>query len=128
MTGFFFFFFFSSRRRHTRLTCVWSSDVCSSDLIGRESLSTLFEAEIPSVIYAVFEEMAIGAFRIRINNRKVLKGILRHFDVPEDRSAEVLRALDKIDKEDERTILAELEAQGLAAKAARELYGVIGAK
>src|SRR5580698_6072795 len=29
---FIFFFFFSSRRRHTRLTCDWSSDVCSSDL------------------------------------------------------------------------------------------------
>src|SRR6266480_5769599 len=29
---FYFFFFFSSRRRHTRLTCDWSSDVCSSDL------------------------------------------------------------------------------------------------
>src|SRR4051812_44840967 len=28
------FFFFSSRRRHTRLTCDWSSDVCSSDLAG----------------------------------------------------------------------------------------------
>src|SRR6266480_6689068 len=26
-------FFFSSRRRHPRLTCDWSSDVCSSDLI-----------------------------------------------------------------------------------------------
>src|SRR4051812_49451306 len=25
-------FFFSSRRRHTRLSCDWSSDVCSSDL------------------------------------------------------------------------------------------------
>src|SRR5690242_12483341 len=25
-------FFFSSSRRHTRLTCDWSSDVCSSDL------------------------------------------------------------------------------------------------
>src|SRR5690242_12194065 len=27
------YFFFSSRRRHTRLTCDWSSDVCSSDLL-----------------------------------------------------------------------------------------------
>src|SRR6266480_959142 len=27
------FFFFSSRRRHTRLTCDWSSDVYSSDLV-----------------------------------------------------------------------------------------------
>src|SRR6267142_3959221 len=32
----FFFFFFSSRRRHTRLTCDWSSDVCSSDLVRDE--------------------------------------------------------------------------------------------
>src|SRR5438477_6853378 len=31
-------FFFSSRRRHTRLTCDWSSDVCSSDL-GLASVS-----------------------------------------------------------------------------------------
>src|SRR6267142_4416086 len=32
MSCLFIFFFFSSRRRHTRLTCDWSSDVCSSDL------------------------------------------------------------------------------------------------
>src|SRR5713101_5595062 len=32
-----FFFFFSSRRRHTRLTCDWSSDVCSSDLFDSQS-------------------------------------------------------------------------------------------
>src|SRR5690349_24189871 len=30
----FFFFFFSSRRRHTRSLRDWSSDVCSSDLVG----------------------------------------------------------------------------------------------
>src|SRR5207248_4455004 len=30
----FFFFFFSSRRRHTRSYGDWSSDVCSSDLVG----------------------------------------------------------------------------------------------
>src|SRR3712207_7006630 len=30
----FFFFFFSSRRRHTRYWRDWSSDVCSSDLVG----------------------------------------------------------------------------------------------
>src|SRR3954464_5981174 len=30
-------FFFSSRRRHTRLSCDWSSDVCSSDLMRRHT-------------------------------------------------------------------------------------------
>src|SRR5690242_20778372 len=33
MCAILFFFFFSSRRRHTRLTCDWSLDVCSSDLL-----------------------------------------------------------------------------------------------
>src|SRR3989344_699067 len=33
-------FFFSSRRRHTRLTCDWSSDVCSSDLKDCNSQNT----------------------------------------------------------------------------------------
>src|SRR5438034_3507264 len=37
-------FFFSSRRRHTRSLCDWSSDVCSSDLLGlRESRHDLDE-------------------------------------------------------------------------------------
>src|SRR2546422_5511220 len=30
-----FWFFFSSRRRHTRCSRDWSSDVCSSDLVGK---------------------------------------------------------------------------------------------
>src|SRR2546427_8887004 len=37
MFSLFFFFFFSSRRRHTRFDCDWSSDVCSSDLLGGHS-------------------------------------------------------------------------------------------
>src|SRR5207253_8672418 len=32
-----FCFFFSSRRRHTRWPRDWSSDVCSSDLIGNRA-------------------------------------------------------------------------------------------
>src|SRR5260221_12711344 len=35
-------FFFSSRRRHTRSLCDWSSDVCSSDLLGYFMTNDLF--------------------------------------------------------------------------------------
>ena len=92
---------------------------CDIDVINRETLSYLAEAEIPSVIYSVFREMAIGEFVIRINNRKVLKGILQHFDVSPDTAAPVLRALDKIEKEDEAAILGELEGHGMRAARAR---------
>jgi histidyl-tRNA synthetase len=101
---------------------------CDIDIINRETLSDLAEAEIPSVIYSVFREMAIGEFRIRINNRKLLKGILRHFDVGEDGANAALRALDKIGKEEERAIRAEMEAQGMSAKSAAELYRIIAAR
>src|SRR5690242_14761926 len=40
-----FYFFFSSRRRHTRLTCDWSSDVCSSDLQAFIALQDYVSAE-----------------------------------------------------------------------------------
>src|SRR4051812_50177566 len=49
----FAFFFFSSRRRHTRLTCDWSSDVCSSDL-NRFGLSAALSGRAgPEAIQAI---------------------------------------------------------------------------
>src|SRR2546429_1979256 len=39
-----FYFFFSSRRRHTRCSRDWSSDVCSSDLMERHTVSRLIGA------------------------------------------------------------------------------------
>jgi len=101
---------------------------CDIDIINRDKLSYLAEAEIPSVIYSVFREMAIGEFRIRINNRKVLRGLLRQFDVPEEKSAEVLRALDKVEKEEGAKIREDLEREGISSAKAKELHGLIAGK
>jgi histidyl-tRNA synthetase len=98
---------------------------CDIDIINRDRLSYLAEAEIPSVIYSVFREMAIGAFRIRINNRKVLRGLLQEFRVEDDKSAPVLRALDKIEKEDAAKIRADLEREGLSRDGATELFELV---
>src|SRR2546430_14132855 len=53
-------FFFSSRRRHTRFDCDWSSDVCSSDLIGSSGLAALFtvSAGNPGTAASVGEAIA----------------------------------------------------------------------
>ncbi|HEX5612134.1 MAG TPA: ATP phosphoribosyltransferase regulatory subunit, partial [Burkholderiales bacterium] len=98
---------------------------CDIDIINREHLSYLAEAEIPSVIYSVFDEMAIGEFRIRINNRKLLKGLLEGFAVPEAGAAAVLRSLDKVEKEDPARICAELEREGMPAAESRRLYQLV---
>src|SRR5690242_14020814 len=49
---FIFFFFFSSRRRHTRLTCDWSSDVCSSDLSDEdyEQMLSMYEGTMSQIV------------------------------------------------------------------------------
>lgn len=101
---------------------------CDIDIIGRDKLGILAEAEIPSVIYSVFREMAIGEFRIRINNRKVLKGLLQMFGVPEQNAAAVLRALDKVEREEKPAILDDLRREGIAGAAALELYNLISAR
>ncbi len=101
---------------------------CDIDIVGREQLGYLAEAEIPSVIYSVFQEMAIGEFRIRINNRKVLKGLLARFSVPAEGAAAVLRALDKIDKEDVSKVLAALEREGMSRESASELHALVAAR
>jgi histidyl-tRNA synthetase len=98
---------------------------CDIDIINRERLSYLAEAEIPSVIYSVFKDMNLGDFRIRINNRKVLKGLLQNFEVGDARADAVLRALDKIEKEDAAKIRDDLQREGLGAAAAKDLYELI---
>jgi histidyl-tRNA synthetase len=101
---------------------------CDIDIINREKLSYLAEAEIPSVIYSVFREMAIGEFRIRLNNRKLLKGLLQSFGVPPASSTAVLHALDKVEKEERASIERELGQEGVPPSAARALYDLVAVK
>jgi histidyl-tRNA synthetase len=72
----------------------------------------------------MFKEMAIGDFRIRINNRKVLKGLLERFGVTQESTDAVLRTLDKIEKKPGDEIKQSLEKDGVIAKHVEGLYNV----
>src|SRR5580698_6724152 len=56
--GLMFFFFFSSIRRHTRLTCDWSSDVCSSDLGPYTAIYYASKAYVLHFSEALAEELS----------------------------------------------------------------------
>jgi histidyl-tRNA synthetase len=61
-----------------------------------------FDAEVPAVIAAVFERLAIGEFTIQLNNRKLMRGFFEGLGVTEARSSSlVLREVDKLDKRGE---------------------------
>lgn len=70
---------------------------CDIDVVGNETLSLIYDAEIPAVIYEIFKKLDFGPFIIRINNRKVLNGFFEYLSL-NDNSSEILRIIDKIDK------------------------------
>ena len=70
---------------------------CDIDIIGNNSLNIKNDAEIPSVIYSIFSKLNIGPFVIKINNRKILTGLLDELKISV-KTAEVLRAIDKLAK------------------------------
>lgn len=70
---------------------------CDIDIVGDEKLSLINDAEIPSVIYSIFKELNFGSFVIKINNRKLINGLLSDLNLS-DKSVEILRIIDKLDK------------------------------
>lgn len=102
---------------------------CDIDVIGKGSLSLLTDAEIPSVIYQVFNEMQIGKFVIRVNNRKILQGYFQSLGIPKPRLTEVMRLVDKIEKIGTDRLLNELTGKTeLETGTATKVIDFLGSK
>lgn len=69
---------------------------CDIDIIGNGSLNVINDAEIVSIIHSTFMALNLGDFVIMINNRKLLNGFFRAWNVTDP--VEVLRIVDKLDK------------------------------
>src|SRR4051812_49500340 len=63
----FFCFFFSSRRRHTRLTCDWSSDVCSSDLLQLTGALVPMHHPADPTSFQMGDSAPAGAGRVEVD-------------------------------------------------------------
>ena len=85
---------------------------CDIDVVGKDTLSSRFDAEIPAVIAAVFERLAIGEFTIQLNHRKLLRGYIEGMGIQGEAQFAVLRELDKLDKRGEDAVRATLAGEG----------------
>ena len=85
---------------------------CDIDVVGKDTLSPRFDAEVPAVIAAVFERLAIGEFTIQLNHRKLLRGFFEGQGIEGDTQFAVLRELDKLDKRGEDAVRATLAGEG----------------
>ena len=70
---------------------------CDIDIIGDGELSIINDAEMPAVIYSTIKNLGFEDFTICINNRKLLSGLFKELDL-EDKSVDIMRIIDKIEK------------------------------
>ncbi len=67
------------------------------DVIGDGKLDIVNEAEIPAIIYTVFNRLGLKKFRIKVNNRKLLNGFYAMNGMSE-KAQDIMRIVDKLDK------------------------------
>lgn len=97
---------------------------CDIDIIDRDELNIVYDAEVLAVIYTIFKELKLPAFKIYLNNRKLLSGFLTFLNI-EDKTVDVLRLVDKIKKIPEEAFLAELADLGLTNEVNHKLLNFI---
>lgn len=89
------------------------------DVIGKDTLSVRYDAELVAVIHAVFAELAVGPFVIQFNNRRLLRGFFARLGLDDaERQTLVLREIDKLDKRGADAVRATLTGESFALEAA----------
>lgn len=80
---------------------------CDADIVGSKGM--LADAQIIAVAYATFRDLGLAdGIRIRISNRKLLGGLADFLQFDPAKMPGVLRAIDKLDKNEWQAVAAEL--------------------
>ena len=96
---------------------------CDVDIVG--SQSAVADAEAIAVISTALADLGVENIAIRVNNRKLLDGILEMLKVPRKKRVMVMRLLDKLDKLPEKTVRTELQKSGLEKNQVTKLFKLL---
>jgi histidyl-tRNA synthetase len=96
---------------------------CDVDILG--SASPLADAEVLCVHHDAMAALGLSGFRLLVNSRRVLAGLLEVFAVPAELGTGVLTSLDKLDKAGPAEVTAEVAGRGMSEDAAAELVGTL---
>ncbi len=92
---------------------------CDFDTIGTESVAADIETAL--VIHDLLDQIDVGEFKLRINNRQVLNGLLGKLELA-DKSVPILRAIDKLEKSDVASVTEEMaKTAGVNDQQAKEI-------
>jgi histidyl-tRNA synthetase len=95
---------------------------CDIDVIDRDGLSLRHDAEVAATMVAILEDLDIGSFTLRLNNRRLMRSFLAEAGV--EKSADqtlVLREIDKLEKRGREAIESTLVGGGMTRDAAVRL-------
>jgi histidyl-tRNA synthetase len=99
---------------------------CDVDIVGNTSL--LADAELVLVADEALSSLGFRDFTIRINHRRLLRGIAQCAGVPDERADAVAVAVDKLDKIGLDGVRAELTERGIAVDCHAKIMEVIQKK
>jgi histidyl-tRNA synthetase len=95
---------------------------CDIDAVGTASM--LADAEIIAIVNEVLTTLGFKQFSIRLNNRKVLNGILKYAGIPPEQSNAVFIAIDKLEKIGWDGVRKELSERGISNSEIKKLLSV----
>ena len=95
---------------------------CDIDYIGTKSI--VCEAEIIDLVYSIFEKLKIQDFSVKLNNRKVLFGIVETLSL-QDNFDKICIIIDKIDKIGKDKFVEELKYIDLSKSQIEKLNSVL---
>jgi histidyl-tRNA synthetase len=92
---------------------------CDVDVVGTRSMTV--EAELCAAAGDALTALGFNDFTIRLNHRQVLAGVLAQAGIPEEKHADALVALDKLDKVGVEGVAKELAQRGVGDEAGVKL-------
>jgi histidyl-tRNA synthetase len=98
---------------------------CDVDVVGAKG--PVGDAEVLLAVGDALAAVGLPGFTIRLNSRKVLRGLLAAYEIAPEHHKAALIGLDKLDKVSLDDVARELEASGLSHDAVTRLAADIGA-
>ncbi|MDD5181761.1 MAG: histidine--tRNA ligase [Candidatus Nanoarchaeia archaeon] len=100
----------------------WQADV---DIVGTSELSS--DAEMLSLAETAFKKLGLDIV-IKVNNRKLLKGMMNSCNIPEKEQDSVIITIDKLNKIGLEGVKAELKEKGISTDSISKLLKLIQLK
>jgi len=98
---------------------------CDADVIGSNSMAA--DTEILKIAKEVFETIGLE-IEIRLNNRKLLNGLMEAIGIEKDKILSVLLAIDKLDKLEKKEVEKELQEKGIETGKIKKIFDLIELK